>query len=499
MRHALIGVVAGLLLLITNVAQAVAPVPRPTGYVTDLTQILEPAEVAKTQILLGKYEVTTGRKLAVLLVEATPDEELEAFADRVLSEWRMDSADKGGALLLWSAEGYILIRAAGPLAERLQGEAQADILSRWVVPAFGRGEAGVGIRQGAEQMIAVLDGGEVGLPSAEEVPVADALAAADAAVKAAQEAAAAAAAAAQGLDPAPEEPGADVDTQIALEPPMEMPPWFEKLPEDVARLAGGVTHSLTSGLDTWFGEAGEQAGQLTVLVPAMLLQIRGEQVEPPFHPVSVGAAYALAGLLALAALMLWGRAFTGALIVGALGGGVALWVATGFTALAGCLVLAGLLSPVLVPLLRALLRGANDSEREPMPTTFAHPGLAAQPRVAMRAGSAPRDRHVPRALTATVHSSSRRDRKAEELVDLIKAVIQIRLRQLKPMHGVMALVLVIISFPLALLALLVLLGILAYRDGIAFLLADLGIAEPELRERLKQHLPRPKIEGASGL
>jgi len=496
MRHALIGIVTGLLLLAASAAQALAPVPRPTGYVTDLTQILEPAEVARTQVLLGKYQVTTGRKLSVLLVEATPEEELEAFADRVLSEWKMDGADEGGALLLWSAEGYILIRVAGPLAERLQSEAQSQILSRWVVPAFARGEAGVGIRQGAERMIAVLDGGEVGFPPAAEGTAEDLVSAADAAAEAAQDAAAESM---QSIDPATEEPGADVDTQITIEPPTEMPTWFEKLPEDVERLAGGVARSLTSGLDTWFGEACEQAGQLTVLIPAMLLQIRGEQVEPPFHPVSIGASYVLAGLLALAALMLWGRAFTGALIVGALGGGVALWVATGFTALAGCLVLVGLLSPILVPLLRALLRGANDSERDPMPTVFAQPGFSPQPRVAMRAGSAPRDKHLPRALTATVHSSSRRDQKAGELADLIKAVIQMRLRQLKPMHGVIALVLIVISFPLALLGMLVLLAILAYRDGIAFLLVDLGIAEPQLRERMKQHLPRPKIGGASGM
>lgn len=489
MRHTLIGI-ATVLLLMAAAVRANVPVPEATGYVTDQTGIIDPAEMARTQILLGRYEVQTGRKISVLLVQATPDEELEAFADRVLQAWKMDSADSGGALLLWSADGYILIRAAGPLAKRLQSEAQSNILSRWVVPAFSRGEAGVGIRQGVEQMIAVLDGGEVGFPPAApttndatvteepagdvETPVADVLS--DAAGT-----------------------SVDTDAQIAIEAPVQMPPWFEKLPEDVSRVAGGISNDLGAGLGAWFGEAGDQAGQLKVVVPAMMLQVRGEQVQPPFHPISIGAGYALAGLLALAALMVWGRALTAALIVAGLGGGVALWVATGFTALAGCLMLAGLLSPVLVPILRSLLRGANDSEREPMPTVFAQSGFNPLPRVALRPGSAPRDKPVPRVLVATAHSTSRRDRKVEELVDLVKAVAQLRLRQLRPLHGVIALVLVVINFPVAVLALLVLLGILAYRDGITYLLVDLGIAEPVLRERLKQHLPRPKIEGVSGL
>lgn len=489
MRQALIGIVAGFLLMAASSAQALAPVPPQTGYVTDLTQILEPLDVGMTQVLLSKYNLRTGRKLSVLLVEATPDEELEAYADRVLAEWEMDSADEGGALLLWSAEGYILIRVAGPMGERLGGEVQSEILSRWVVPAFARGEAGKGIRQGVERMMTVLDGGEVGFPPSEPTAEADPSAVAADAV----------ADALQSIDQSAADIAADTEAQITVEPPLELPPWFEQLPDDLSRLAGGVSSSLPSGLDAWFGEAGDQAGELRVLAPAMLLQIRGEQVEPPFHPVSVGAAYALTGLLALAALMLWGRAFTGALIVGALGGGVALWVATGFTALAGCLVLAGLSSPILVPLLRALLSGANDSEREPMPTILAKPGFNPQPRATVRAASAPRTRQAPRPPIAMAHSSSHRDRKAEALRDLIKDVVQTRLRQLRPMHGVIAIFLLVFSFPLAILALIVLLGVLAFREGIAYLVVDLGVTEPALRERLKQQLPRPKTGSESGM
>lgn len=512
MRHALNGILAVLLLLVVSATWALVPVPNPTGYVTDLTNLIGPAEMARTQVLLGKYEVTTGRKLSVLMVPSTPDEELEAFGDRVLQAWKMDSQDKGGALLLWSADGYIVIRVAGPLGERLDGEAQSDILSRWVVPQFARGEAGTGIRQGVERMMAVLDGGDVGFPAPDaasnETPGAD---------TAAEDSAASSedvtAEAAPGNDTeAATEADSDRETraEVLLESPMGMPPWVENLPEEFSRLLGKFSNGPFSGLAAWFGEAGDQVSQLSKIVPEILLQMRGELAEPAFHPVSIGAAYAFAGLLALAALLVWGRAFVAALVVAGLGGGVALWLATGLLALATVAMLAGLLAPVLVPILRALLRGANDSERDPMPTTFdpsryaarPAPAYATRPATAMKNPGSARtgvasQRQVARNLvTTTAYSQSKRQQRGEELVDLIKAIARSRVRQLKPIHGVVALVLVFLALPLAILALLVVLTILAYRDGVAYLLVDLLVAEPGARERLKERLPRPKTEAA---
>ncbi len=507
MRHALNGILAGMLLLVVSATWALSPVPNPTGYVTDLTNLIGPAETARTQVLLGKYEVTTGRKLSVLMVPSTPDEELEAFGDRVMRAWKMDSPDKGGALLLWSADGYIVIRVAGPLGERLDGEAQSDILSRWVVPQFAQGEAGAGIRQGVERMMAVLDGGDAGFPSPDaassETPHADTGAEDSATEEATAEPA-------SGED---SEAAASADTdgeaQVSIEPPMDMPPWVENLPQEVSRLIGNFSNGPFSGLGAWFGEAGDQASRLFKIVPAMLLQMRGERGEPSLHPVSIGAAYAFAGLLAFAALLLWGRAFVAAMVVAGLGGGVALWLATGFLALAALAALAGLLAPVLVPILRALLRGANDSERDPMPTTFdpsryalrPAPAYAARATGAKNPGSArsgiASQRPVARNLvTTTAYSQSKRQQRGEELADLVKAIVQARVRQLKPVQGVVALVLLFLAPLLAILGLLAMLTILAYRDGVAYLLVDLLVTEPGARERLKERLPRPKTEAA---
>ena len=483
MRHTWVGIAAACLCWL-GLVHAIAPIPAETGYVTDQTGVIEPAEMVRAQMALARYEIATGRKLAVLLVRETPGEELEAFADRVLQAWGMDSPETGGALLLWSAEGYVLIRVAGPLGERLDGEAQSEILSRWVVPAFGRGEAGVGIRQGVERMIAVLDGGEVGHPPAEAAPDG---AATDPDVVRSDDRA-------DEALPAGEVPVRDdavarggVDAQP---PGVPLPPWFEDLPQDLERLRDGLSRNLDGGLAAWLGEARQQAGQLRVMVPALVLQMRGERVEPAFHPLSIGAGYAMAGALLLAVLLLWSRSIGPAMVLLGVGGGMALWVATGFTALACCAVLGGVLVPFLVPVLRAILRGADDSERESPP-----PSLVPQPRTVVLAptGARPRRSTPSRATLATVRSGSSHAEKMEEFGRLARTVAKARIQRLRPVHVVLGLMLLVISLPLALLILLGFVVLVACRDGIAHRFADLFIDEKHLRERIKQQLPPPKM------
>ena len=307
--------------------------------------------------------------------------------------------------------------------------------------------------------------------------------------------------------------GDDVGVHLDLEAPADLPPWVERLPNDVAQIAQGFSAGPFAGLGAWFGRARDEAGQLSVLVPALLLQARGERVEPPFHPVSIGAAYALAGLLFLAALMTWGRAFVLALIVAGLGGGLALWVASGFTALAALLMLVGLLSPVIVPVLRTLLRGANDSEREPMPTVFPQPASRTHSRAAARPASATRPATVTRPTPLatvmgrdrsgsarpagiTLRSSSQHQQRIDALKAAIPPIAQARLRQIKGAHVVAGLFLAFLALPLALLALLAVIAFVAYKDGVFYLLADLLIEDAGTRERIKAQLPQPKTGAA---
>ncbi|MGH8516759.1 MAG: TPM domain-containing protein, partial [Panacagrimonas sp.] len=513
MRNRLVWIAAVLLLCRLGWAQAVIPVPSATGYLTDQTGIVEPAEMARIQVMLGKYEVASRHRVSVLLVQATPDEELEVFADRVLAAWGLDHPEQGGALLLWSAEGYVLIRAAGPLSERLNGETQEQILSRWVVPGFARGEAGVGIRQGVEQIMAVLDGGSVAEAppepaQAEDPQPQDGASAQEQAVLDALE---------FDADDEPEEPQEEI-ASIAREVSFDgLPVWVERLPQDLARLAAPFSEDLDAGMVGWLREAGREADQLPVQLSGLFLQMRGERVEPPFPGLSEFAVYAWAVSLGLALLVLLSRrAFVPALFMAAVDTGFFLWLATGFVALGGLIVLVGLLAPLLVPVLQVILRGSDDSARDDDPPSVSWPtpqttlrstshalstrAAAVSARAAskgkpqVRVAVAGPPATAPIALSSTDSNRQRVD----VLLDRLGRIAFDQARRLRLMHVAVAVTLCIISFPLAVLVLLGTLVVVAYRSGAAYLLADALVSDRNAREQLKRTLPRPSADIVPG-
>lgn len=466
--------VAAILLGFAALVQALSPIPSPTGYVTDQTGVIEPATMVQIQMQLAKYEIATGRKLAVLLVPATPDEELEAYADRVLEAWKIGETKGGGALLLWTAEGYVLIRSVGPALDLLAGEVQSDILSRWVVPEFAAGRGGTGIRNGVERMIAVLDGEPVGFPlgAATEVVM---------------------------QEPELGLPGASV---LTLAPDahetsdLQMPPsLYETLPQEVEQLVRNVASDPAQGINVWFAEAGTQLGQLDVLFRALVLQLKGETVEPPFATAQITAYFVLLGALALAAIMFLRGALVAGFLVFGFVCGAALWMATGFTALAAVLFALGLLSPIIVPLLRALLKRADDSERKPEPT---HPLLMPKPTRptpdSVRAGLAARGG----ARTALPASRSaglppELQLRLQRMEPVLREVVQltlVELRRLRWTHGVALFIAFIVAPVLFILVVLGIVIYISYRNGVAYLLAD-RIRDPQLKARLKAQLPRP--------
>lgn len=495
MRRPLVWIAALLLWWPMGWALAVMPVPSATGYLTDQVGIVEPAETARIQVMLGQYEVSSGRRLSVLLVKSTPDEELEAFADRVLVTWGFEEREQGGALLVWSSDGFVLIRPSTALTARLTPEVQSRILSQWVVPAFARGEAGVGLRQGVEQMIAVLDGGSVAEAPAsppepdtavQEQAVLDALG-----VDAEEE------------DEAQPDPPAVVSTETSVSID-GLPVWIDRLPTDLARLAAPFSDDLDAGVMGWLREAGREADQLPVLVSGLFLQMRGERVEPPFHGLSEFAVYAWAVSMGLAMLVLLPRrAFVPALFVAAVDTGVFLWLATGFVALSGLLVLVGLLSPLLVPLLPAILRGSDHSEREddtpvawPMPQatlrTPARVAAAARPATARRNPARPAVIRAPRVTPPVQLPTAESGRQQlDVLLDRLGRIALAEARRLRLAHVGVLLVLGFISLTLAIFVVIGTVVVTAYRSGAAYLMVDSMVTDRQVREQLKRQLPRP--------
>lgn len=484
MRGLRLALLMAMLCLVAGGASALARIPDETGYVTDQTGVIEPAAMAQLQLRLAKYHIESHRKISVLLVQATPDEELEAFADRVLDTWGLDRERDGGALLLWSAEGYVLIRATDSLLPALGGEAQAKIISRWIVPAFAEGDASRGIRDGVERMIAVIAGEPVGerpVTSENEMP------------------------------PFPEQsdPVDDGDSAtFTIAPPSrETAPWVAQLPDDLARFAEAFGAGAFAGLRAVLSEAGSQWEDLPVAAQVAWLQLRGERVEPPLPVFALNALCVFAGVLGLAALLLLRGVWSGAALLVSLAGAPALWAATGFTALALCLLVGALLLPAALRVLRALLGAQDESDSEARAAAQLKAQLAAlasRPHQAAathaptsplptprEAGSATRVPSVLPASVAARRAGPPNAQALEEFTNLLAATFRHALSRARLWHLGLAVALFITSAVLAVLALLALAAYFAVRRGVVRKFLELGTRQDEGLRRLLERLPAP--------
>lgn len=485
MRRLMLSLLAGMMCLVIGTVRALAPIPDETGYLTDRTEIIEPAAMAQIQLRLARYHLESHRKISVLLVRETPGEELEAYADRVLQKWGLTQLEAGGALLLWSAEGYILIRATGPLLPALSGPAQAEIISRWIVPAFAEGDAGRGILDGVERMIAVIAGEPVGdrpEPNASE----------------------------EGQPPTEDEVPADESESaeiVIASPPMETPAWIEMLPADLSRLTDAFNAGPVSGARSLLGEAGKQWNDLHVQVQAVFLQLRGERVEPPLLPFTLNAFFVLGAVLGLGALLLIRRAWGGAAFLITIAGAPALWAATGFTALALCVLLGGILFPFVRRILYTVLsrEGGEDSEAVAATQlkaqlaalasskTVASASRSAQPAVPRPAVSVvpPAALPVPSVSSEALHREPVSAQDMEELTNLLLATVRHVLSHARLWHLGAAAALFVTSVGLALLVGLVLLAYFAVRRGVVHKFLELGSRRDENIRRLLGRFPAP--------
>lgn len=457
MRKVMLAVLAATMSLFLGAAAARAPIPDETGYLTDQTGIIGPAAMAQIQVRLARYHAESGRKISVLLVQETAGEELESYADRVVQQWGLAQVKAGGALLLWSAEGYVLIRVTDALAQKLPVEQQFEIISRWIVPAFAEGDAGRGIQDGVARMIGVIDGEAVGArPTPQQ----------------------------SDEGSSPEEGarvlrGSDPGAVLILEPAVDLPSWIAALPNDLERLGGALNSHPITGARKLLAEAGGQWRDLRVEVHALVLQWRGEQVEPATPPFVRNAFYVLGGVLVVAVLLLLGRARNAAAILVGIVGAPALWAATGFTALAVCVLLGGMLLPVLLVMARVVMRGGDERDPDAVAAAqlnaqlaamasksrhaasfrpmHAAPSTPANPRTAITAPATVSTLRPATATWATAKPPSRQD--LQQLANLLLATIRYWVVRLRLWHLGLAMVLLLYSPALAFLAAL---GVLTY-------------------------------------
>ncbi len=152
-------VLAGALAVVGRAADAVA-VPRLEARVTDLTGTLTAAEQADLEQQLAAFEQRKGSQVALLMVQTTGPEGIEAFSLRVVEAWKLGRAkpDDGVLLLVAKQDRTLRIEVGYGLEGSLTDARANRIINETITPLFRQGDFFGGVRAGLQQIMAVVDG-----------------------------------------------------------------------------------------------------------------------------------------------------------------------------------------------------------------------------------------------------------------------------------------------------------------------------------------------------
>ena len=149
-------------------AQAEVPVPALTGRVTDQTATLTAEQKAALEQTLQAFETRKGSQLALLIVSTTAPETIEQYSLRVAALWKLGrkKVDDGAVLVVAKTDRAMRIEVGYGLEGALNDATSKRIISEIITPRFTDGDFYGGIAAGVGQIIRVIDGESLPVPTA---------------------------------------------------------------------------------------------------------------------------------------------------------------------------------------------------------------------------------------------------------------------------------------------------------------------------------------------
>jgi len=166
-------VLAAVLLAACLVPAATAPraaafqdPPRPEGFVTDLAGYLEAADRSAVEARLRAQRDAGGAEVAVLTIPSLDGRALEDYAIAIARAWGLGHAerDDGVLLLVADAERKVRIEVGDGVEGELTDLVSGRIIDLVMVPEFRAGHKSLGLRRGAEAIVAALGGDLEAIP-----------------------------------------------------------------------------------------------------------------------------------------------------------------------------------------------------------------------------------------------------------------------------------------------------------------------------------------------
>ena len=150
------------------VAEAEVPVPALTGRVTDQTATLSVEQKTALEQTLQTFEARKGSQLALLIVPTTAPETIEQYSLRVAELWKLGrkKVDDGAILVVAKSDRAMRIEVGYGLEGALNDATSKRIISEIITPRFTDGDFYGGITAGVGQIIRVIDGESLPVPTA---------------------------------------------------------------------------------------------------------------------------------------------------------------------------------------------------------------------------------------------------------------------------------------------------------------------------------------------
>lgn len=168
-RFPLAGYGLGLFLLLFCIATwAVVGVPELSSRVTDLTATLSPAQLAALEDKLAVFETKKGSQIAVLIVSSTQPKDIAEFGIEVadLSQIGRKGVDDGVILIVAKDDRKLRLEVGYGLEGVIPDAVAKRIIAETITPYFKKNDYAGGIDAGVMQLMQLIDGEALSMPSA---------------------------------------------------------------------------------------------------------------------------------------------------------------------------------------------------------------------------------------------------------------------------------------------------------------------------------------------
>ncbi|MEQ6168436.1 YgcG family protein [Ekhidna sp. MALMAid0563] len=143
--------------------QDLSEVPILEKRVTDLANLLSESEETFLSKQLEDLETRKGSQLAILTINSTKPETIEQYSIRVVDQWKIgrEDVDDGVLLIIAKNDRKLRIEVGYGLEGAIPDAYAKRIINNIIVPHFRDGDYYLGIEEGVEAIIGLINGEEL--------------------------------------------------------------------------------------------------------------------------------------------------------------------------------------------------------------------------------------------------------------------------------------------------------------------------------------------------